>query len=354
MNQKQWTELSDALRGVNKTLSTGLIVDSPWMPGYCGVDNLDFYALPEVWFRCYGKLRQDFPDVLFLPGWWSEYGMATEPSGFGCRLDFYADNLPVVHHILSDTDDEDAIRALKVPDPRKNGLMPLLLKTQKAMQPRIRELGEDYYFVSSRGPLTIASHLMPLTELLIGVKTNGEAVHRLLRVTAQLCRDWLYAQLENVGSARGILVLDDVTGFLNDEDYREFAHPYLKEIFSAFPELVHFYHNDTASSRCYPYLESLGVDLFNFSHEIDIGAARQMIGGRVCLLGNVPPMALAKRTPEEVEALTDRVIDRYAEANGGDLRGLIVSTGGGMPMGAGRAQTEALCRAVRRRRVEGP
>ena len=101
MTKQQWDSLQAIIRGEEGPLRAALIVDSPWMPGYCGVSNVDFYARPELWLDAYRKIHADFPDVLFLPDWWNEFGMATEPSGFGCRFDFYDDNLPTVHHTSS-------------------------------------------------------------------------------------------------------------------------------------------------------------------------------------------------------------------------------------------------------------
>ena len=35
-----------------------------------------------------------FPDVLFLPGFWAEYGMRTEPSAFGAKCIFPDNEFP--------------------------------------------------------------------------------------------------------------------------------------------------------------------------------------------------------------------------------------------------------------------
>ena len=44
-------------------------------------------------------------------------------------------------------------------------------------------------------------------------------------------------------------------------------------------------------------------------------------------------------------------IGKYIAANGGDYHGLMVSTGGGMPMGAAYEKTRALIRAAREYRL---
>jgi len=334
MTKNKWDLFKSILKGEESNLHLGLIVDSPWMPGYCGISNIDFYVRPDAWYDSYIKIKKDFPDILYLPDWWAEYAMATEPSGFGVNFHFYDDNLPGVSPLIDDMDDaEDIIARLKTPNPKKDGLMPLLLNLQRYMLPKLAEIGEQINIVSTRGPLTIASHLFSVTELLMCAKADPDVVHKLLKMTSQLCKDWLSAQLENVGHAEGVLMLDDITGFFSEEDYMEFAHPYMKDIFSAFPECIHLFHNDTPNDVSFPHMEDMGVNLFNFTHEKDLGAVRAAVGSNVTLLGNVPPMALARNTPDEVFEMTKSCIDSYI-SEAGSTKGLMLSVGGGVPMGA--------------------
>jgi uroporphyrinogen decarboxylase len=347
MTDAQWTLFRSILSGEANGLNVGLIADSPWIPGYCGISTIDFFARPDEWFAAYMKIKKDFPEVLFLPDWWVEYGMATEPSGFGVKINFYDSNLPTVHHLIDDMDNAgEIIDRIMLPDPRKDGLMPLVLNLQRSAVSKLQDTGERIRIVSSRGPLTIASHLFSVTELLMCVKTDPEPVHKLLKITTQLCKDWLDAQLENVGTAEGILVLDDVSGFFNHDDYMEFAHPYLKEIFSGFPECLHLFHNDTDNDTCFSHLDDMGVDLFNFTHKKSISRARELAGGKVTLLGNIPPMSLARNTPTEVYALAKDCISEYVSSNGG-ITGLILSVGGGAPMEAKGECIEAMVNAAK-------
>jgi uroporphyrinogen decarboxylase len=347
MTDNKWKLFKSILKGEEKNLHVGLIVDSPWMPGYCGISNTDFYARPDEWFAAYIKIKKDFPDVLFLPDWWLEYGMAAEPSGFGVKFNFTDENLPTVHHMIEDMDDaEELIANLKVPNPRKDGLMPLLLNLQRYFSPRLKDIGEKINIVSTRGPLTIASHLVTVTELLMCCKADPDTAHGLLKITTQLCKDWLSAQLESVGTAEGVLVLDDVTGFFGKDDYEEFAHPYLKDIFSAFPNCVRLFHNDTGNDTSFPYMEDLGIDLFNFTHEKDIGSVRSQVGANVTLLGNIPPMSLARSTPEEIYIQAKNCIDSYIAA-AGSTKGLLLSVGGGVPMGGKGECVNAILKAAK-------
>ena len=347
MTDAQWKLFRSILRGEADGLNVGLIVDSPWIPGYCGISTLDFFTRPDEWFAAYLKIKRDFPEVLFLPDWWVEYGMATEPSGFGVKFNFYDTNLPTVHHLIGDMDNADEIiDRITSPDPRKDGLMPLVLNLQRWVKSRLEGTDEQIRLVSARGPLTIASHLFSVTELLMCAKVDPGPVHKLLKITTKLCIDWLSAQLENVGTAEGILVLDDVSGFFSNDDYLEFAHPYLKDVFSAFPECLHLFHNDTDNDVCFSHLDDLSVDLFNFTHKRDIGRARSQAGNTVTLLGNVPPMSLARNSPDEVYTLARDCVDRYVSCNG-DTTGFILSIGGGAPMEAKGECIDAIVRAAK-------
>ena len=55
--------------------------------GAAGVTALDYYANEQMWFEANVKAMTQFPDVMFLPGFWSEYGMCTEPSAFALQSD---------------------------------------------------------------------------------------------------------------------------------------------------------------------------------------------------------------------------------------------------------------------------
>ena len=84
-----------------------LIVDSPWIPGYLGIKHLDYYLDPEVWFQANLKIMREFPDIIFVPSWWMEYGMAAEPSVLGSKIKFWQYNTPSEYHTLYRLEDID-------------------------------------------------------------------------------------------------------------------------------------------------------------------------------------------------------------------------------------------------------
>ncbi|MEO6183926.1 MAG: uroporphyrinogen decarboxylase, partial [Verrucomicrobiota bacterium] len=101
MRPEQWDIFKRAARleKLDK-IPMAMIVDSPWMPGHLGVKHMDFYLDPEVWFQSHLKIHQEFPGVIWVPGWWMEYGMAAEPSALGSKIKFWTDNTPSEYHTL--------------------------------------------------------------------------------------------------------------------------------------------------------------------------------------------------------------------------------------------------------------
>jgi len=63
-----------------------LIVDSPSLPGFISTTTLKYYLLQEEWLKANLFILNRFPDVIFFPGFWVEYGMLIEPSAFGAKL----------------------------------------------------------------------------------------------------------------------------------------------------------------------------------------------------------------------------------------------------------------------------
>lgn len=341
MRQDQWETLkrSAQMERLDQT-PVALIVDSPWLPGYTGISTLDYLVRPDAWLAANLQAARDFPEVIFMPGFWVEMGMGAEPSGFGCKTSFFDDTTPVVYPVIGSSEE---VSRLKAPNPRTDGLMAWILNLYRYQEPRVKDAGYHIKIVAARGPLATATHLMGVTEFLLGLKLDPDNTHRLLRLTTTTAKNFLEAQMETLSEAEGILVLDDIAGFLSPEDYQTFAHPYLKEIFAAFPEAVKFYHNDMNNPVSFPYLADLGVQVFNFTHLQPVDKVRALAGETVCLMGNVAPLdILAKGTPQEVLEAAQKCL-----AADDPQRGLILSIGGGVSPGTPGENIAALVQAVK-------
>ncbi|MBN1821854.1 MAG: uroporphyrinogen decarboxylase family protein [Prolixibacteraceae bacterium] len=325
MTNEQWTLLTSTVNGIiPEKPVTGFIIDSPWLPGWAGVSNLSFYSSEEIWFQVNKKAIETFPDIIFLPGFWSEFGMCTEPSAFGAKLVWNEYNLPHADKIISDISETDKIFN---PNPKTDGLLPFVLNRLQNYQRPIQDMGHEIKFAIARGPLNIASFLMGTTEFMMSLMMDPDASHKLLEKITQFSINWIELQKETFPSIEGILILDDIVGFIGDDECKEFAVPYIKRIFNSFDSKLNFFHNDAQGLISTPYLKDMGVNLFNFSFEHSMKQIRKLAGPEVTLIGNLPPRdILAAGTPEKVREETKKMIQEF-----GDKSRTIWSCGGGMP-----------------------
>jgi uroporphyrinogen decarboxylase len=335
MTDKQWNDLLAVLRGERlASLPVGFIVDSPWLPGWRGHEIGDYLASETLWFEDNRKAVETFPDVWFLPGFWSEFGMCTEPSAFGARCVFPANDFPFAGKIITEPSQAEAIRE---PNPASDGLLPLVLRRLKWARPRIEGLGHRIRFSVSRGPLNIASFLMGTTEFLMALKTDPEPVRQLLRVITAFLKKWHALQRETFPTIDGILMLDDIVGFMSEQDFIEFGLPCLRELYDT-DLRVKFFHNDAPCAQSLKYYPPVGINLFNPGTQSTLAELRRISGGRLTILGNIPPRdVLAQGTPDDVRAAVHRLL-----AENPDHSRLILSCAGGMPPGTSTANLRAM------------
>ena len=326
MTDQQWEMLHQIIKGeVFKPLPIGFIIDSPWLPNWYGIRILDYFSNDELWLNANLKAIDEFPDVMFLPGFWSEFGMCTEPSAFGARCTFPPNEFPHAHKIILSADDIDSLPS---PNPATDGLLPFVLNRLKLAEPKIEAAGHQIRFAVARGPLNIASFLMGTTEFLTLMMLQPEKAELLLKKITVFLKDWLNLQMETFPSIDGIFLLDDIIGFIGEAEFRTFGLPYFKELFDA-DIAIKFLHNDAACKVSAPFLPEMGVNLFNMGFDISLNELKQLTQNKVTVLGNIPPRdVFADGSPVKV---ADATIDLLNSLE--DKSRVILSCGGGMPPG---------------------
>jgi uroporphyrinogen-III decarboxylase len=340
MTDRQWNQLLDVIHG--KPLPQppiGFIIDSPWLPNWAGRDILDYFTHEELWLEANLKAIETFPEAIFLPGFWSEFGMCTEPSAFGAKSVFPRNEFPFADKVIRDIAQVDD---LAEPNPATDGLLPFMLNRLKDMRPRIEAMGHKIRFSVSRGPLNIATFLMGTTEFLMALKTEPDKVHKLLRLITSFLKRWHELQRETLPTIDGVFMLDDIVGFVGEEDFREFGLPYFKELYAT-GAAVKFFHNDAKCEKsigCYP---EIGINLYNPGIFNSLAELRQLSGNQLAILGNIPPRdVLAKGSPADVRAAVKKLL-----AETPDQSRLILSCAGGMPPGVSTENVQAFIDAAR-------
>lgn len=335
MTNNQWNCLLDVIQGKTfEKIPAGFIIDSPWLPNWYGISILDYFSNDELWFQSNLKAMETFPQAIFLPGFWSEYGMCTEPSAFGAGCMFPKNEFPFAYKVIHETEDIDH---LHLPNVETDGLLPFVLNRLLLARKKIEAAGHEVRFSVSRGPLNIASFLMGSTEFLMAMMMDPQRVHALLRIITDFLKSWHQLQRKSIDSIDGIMMLDDIVGFIGEDEFMEFGYPYLKELYDENVS-VKFFHNDADCRASVKHYPSIGINLYNPGIQVSIKELKEMTQNQLTILGSVPPRdVLAKGTPDDVRTC---VAQQLSELN--DHSKLILSCAGGMPPNASTENIRAL------------
>jgi uroporphyrinogen decarboxylase len=172
-----------------------------------------------------------------------------------------------------------------------------------------------------------------------------ELLHRILEMNAQAVTAYLNAQI--AAGAQAVMVFDTWGGSLSDAAYREFSLRYSRQVLAGLTR-----END---GRVVPrilftkggglWLEEMaaaGADALGVDWQTPLGAARQRVGHRVALQGNMDPMALFG-TPESIATEAKRVLDAF-----GPHPGHVFNLGHGVSQFTPPEHVAALVEAVHR------
>lgn len=340
MTDKQWKNLNDIIAGkVMDPLPIGFIIDSPWLPNWYGTNILDYFTNDDVWFKANIKAIETFRDIIFIPGFWSEVGMCSEPSAFGAKSTFPLNEFPHAHKCIYSIED---ISRLQKPNAETDGFGPFLLNRLKLNQSRIEDAGHKIRFSVSRGHLNIASYLMGATELMMEMMTNPEKIHELLVIINDYLIDWHKLQKSYFPTIEGMMVLDDIVGFIGEDEFKEFGLPYMKDLFSM-DFKVKFFHNDADCSASIKYYPEIGINMYNMAFDTSLNDLKEITQNKIVMLGNIPPRdVLAAGSDIEIKNAVKNLIGNLKNKSR-----IILSCGGGMPPNVSTGQINAFVEGVK-------
>ena len=217
-------------------------------------------------------------------------------------------------HPIRDAAELDRYRR---PEPKPEHLLLLNLA-------RERFKGETALFWMMRGIFVRSWHLVGMENLMIGMATDPEFVHRV----AEMVLEYNLKQLDMLVEAGldVLIVEDDVATtrapMISLEYFKSFVNPYNRKLVERGHELglKVIRHSDGNLWRLLDVLLETGYDGLNpLEPQADMGLkkVKEYCGDRICLLGNIDCQELLPHgTPEQVEAAVKQAIDDAAEGGG--------------------------------------
>ena len=218
----------------------------------------------------------------------------TIPDVMGLKLYFVAGEGPKFEHPLQSADD---IRKLPSPDVNES-----LGYVMDAITLTRRELGGKVPLIGFSGsPWTLATYMIEggssktFSKAKKLIYQDPEIAHQLLEKLAATVTDYLNAQIE--AGAQAVQIFDTWGGALSAQAYQDFSLRYMAQIVSGLKRenegrrvpVILF------SKGCNTQLERLadtGCDALGVDWTVSLDEARNRVGDRVALQGNLDPSVL--------------------------------------------------------------
>jgi uroporphyrinogen decarboxylase len=266
-----------------------------------------------------------------------------ETEAVGSVLTYRADQYPTIaSYALAGGANLDA---LPIPDPRRAGRMPALLKAAHILR---REVGDDVLVVGCvMGPMTLATQLLGAEAALYLAADEPERFARLLDFATEVVTRFGVAQLE--AGAHLPIVFDPAATpeVIPAQFYREFELPRLKRVFAAFKQAgsaANWLHTAGAVEPILPFYPQAGAEIANMDYCVAPARAMQVLP-QTCLDGNIKPLAFVEATPDEIAAESAAILRLFAGRGG-----FILSSGCEIPPESRPDNIAAMVLAARQQR----
>ena len=176
--------------------------------------------------------------------------------------------------------------SLKLPDPTKEGRMPIVAKSLRILKDKVGDTVPIIAGVVS--PFTLAGHLRGIDNFLLDFFDSPENVVNLLNFSSEVCI--LYSQyLEDNGADCISLIEPSATcEVIGPKHFEEFASPYIKKVVKSLdiPTVLHICGNTVPILS---FMGDTGVNGISIDHIVDISEAKDKIR-KAALIGNINPV----------------------------------------------------------------
>ena len=221
----------------------------------------------------------------------------------------------VVKHAVQSPADIDRLRAVDrtTPDQRTEA-------TLVSTEILLKEFSDEYFCTASLcSPLTLASYLRGVSDLMKDLYRDPQFVSDQLDFATEILFEEidLYASL----GVHGMFVSDPSASgsVMSARHFAAWAMPANKRAVERIRAhgVAPFLHVCGDCGKILDYVKEIGPAVFSFDHSTDMALAKEVLGGSVCLMGNLDPSdTLLMGTPEKVREHAQAAVDKGADSGG--------------------------------------
>jgi len=268
----------------------------------------------------------------------------TVPDAMGLGLSFAEGEGPRFAHPLRD---EKAVLALREPDLASlQYVFDAVTQIRKTLDGRVPLIG------FSGSPWTLACYMVEGGgsddfRLVKGMLYDRpDLMHHILNVNAKAVAAYLNAQID--AGAQAVMIFDTWGGALADGVYQAFSLHYMREVIKGLKR-----EHDGQKIPCIVFtkggglwldeIADSGADAVGLDWTVNLAKARQQVGHKVALQGNLDPNVLFAK-PEQIHAEVEKVLASFGKPGPGT--GHVFNLGHGISQFTPPESVTALVEAV--------
>jgi uroporphyrinogen decarboxylase len=272
-----------------------------------------------------------------------EYGLHGIGHACGSKWNDPEDGVPaIVEHVMQTIEDVDKLN----PDDYHKENDPWMKLNLDACVICNEEVGDEVGVnISTPGPMTAASSLLPVDKLLRAMRRDPERVHQLLRFVTDGIK---YVTDEFRAVNGGCFLCDPIAScnIMSAKEFKEFVQPYTKEII----DHVHAagagvgYHICGNTTKITEAMIETGCDMLSIDTAVSLAYAKEVAGDKVPLIGNVDPnQTMMLGTRDDIyQNMKENLKDAWDSP-----KGYIISTGCDIPINSPMENNYIFMEAVR-------
>lgn len=293
------------------------------MTPFIGVKTSDYYhsaeLMAELEISLFQRLRHD------------SVGISTSLRGvaeaMGAKVAYPDYNISYLLEPAIKSVDE--IESLKIVNPLKDGILPILLKAIKLTRDALIDKVDVGAAMS--GPFSVAASVVGTENLLKWMIKYPERVHTLMDIVAESNNRYI-EEVAKLGISISFADPVSSTSLISPKQFREFSLPALQTNINKIKEKTGSapgIHICGTSKEIWEDVVNAGISNFSIDNIEDLEEAKELMGDRVIITGNVPPVdVIHAGNRESIFKSVKECIRKGHDSK----KGYILSTGCQIPM----------------------
>ena len=265
--------------------------------------------IADVFIKAFSKVGHDLL--------WTGSNFINYPIQFlGCPIeDSSSDGPALTGTVIQNLGD---IASLDIEKVLKNPIMQGIIKSHHLVAEAVGK--ETFTMPTQWAPFSCAARIFGTEPVMGATLDEPDKLLDLIRFSTELTWSIIEPILEH-DDILGANLSDPVASgdLISPDTFRKFAAPFLKEIVDRIKakgkySMIHICGNTT------PILEDIaeiGPNCFSLESKVDLRTAKEILGGRVCVAGNVAPTgAFMSGTPDEVITEAKACVEAWGKGGG--------------------------------------